>query len=169
MCKVNLKYRNHKVFSFFCRFPRLPTSVPPTACLRFLSLGCRCASDWQPRLLPPPQAGFRLWRMPAARRGAPRPLAVGLAWGFSCRRTDSSQSVATVTDYRANCHGLSCQLTRFIVSTITDFMQTMEEGLAGGPRPAIGQAATRVGGVGKNGHPPPPMAIFCHGLRYYLV
>ena len=98
-----------------------------------------------------------------------RQFSVGLAKGFRLRRTDSSQSVATVTDYRANCHGLSCQLTRFIVSTITDFMQTMEEGLAGGPRPAIGQAATRVGGVGKNGHPPPPMAIFCHGLRYYLV
>lgn len=31
MCKVNLKYRNHKVFFFFCRFPRLPTSVPPMA------------------------------------------------------------------------------------------------------------------------------------------
>ena len=31
MCKVNLKYRNHKVFSFFCRFPPLPTSVPTMA------------------------------------------------------------------------------------------------------------------------------------------
>lgn len=41
MCKVNLKYRNHKVFSFFCRFPRLPTSVPPKALPALPLLGRR--------------------------------------------------------------------------------------------------------------------------------
>ena len=169
MCKVNLKYRNHKVFSFFCRFPPLPTSVPPMAlpALPLLSRQVRfrfaaVALDPTAGLFPSLANTAASWGFCASFR---------LAWqrASAWRRTYSSQSVATVTDYRANCHGLSCQLTRFIVSTVTDFMQTMEEGLAGGPRPAIGQATTRVGGVGKNGHPPPPMAIFCHGLRYYLV
>lgn len=109
MCKVNLKYRNHKVFSFFCRFPPLPTSVPPMALPALPLLSRQVRFRFAAVALDPSAGLFPSLTNTAASRGFC--VSFRLAWqrASACEEPIphnlwqlSRTIVPIVTDYRAN-------------------------------------------------------------------